>query len=149
MHYLGKQNLGGVGLLIAGAVISSGCGSPAAGSGFHNDDERIAVPHRPIVIANPIANSAVESPFVLTGDGTAFKGILNYEIRDAVSDEVVDSGTTFGGSMGTLSKYVVELHLDPGNYTVTVSQTDPPERVLADEPFSTSLSFTVSGERAQ
>ena len=51
--------------------------------------------------------------------------------------------------MGTLSKYVVELHLDPGNYTVTVSQTDPPERVLADEPFSTSLSFTVSAERAQ
>src|SRR5690625_4757156 len=130
MRYFSSRKYGPVGLLVAATVFAAGCGSPAAGSGFHKEDERIAVPERPIVIAHPIANSEVESPVVLMGDGTAYKGILDYEVVNDDTGAVVDSGATFAGSMGTLSKYFVELNLDPGNYTATVTQTDPPERVL-------------------
>lgn len=149
MRKFSQKRLGHVAVLLAAGLMAAGCGSPAAGSGFYDEALRVAVPSRPIVIANPVANSEVESPFALWGDGTAYMGELKYEIRDSDTGDVVESGTTMGGSMGKISQFVVELDLAPGNYTATVTQTDPPERALKEPPFSASLNFTVSGERSQ
>jgi len=132
-------------LAAAALLFLAACGSPAAGFGYHPGDDRIATLDHPVVIANPIADSQVDSPLVLFGDATAFKGIVDYEVVSDATGEVVDSGTTMAGSMGTFSKFAVELELEPGNYTVTVSQTDPPERALKTGPFSASLSFAVTG----
>lgn len=133
-------------LALGSVALFSACGSPAVGFGYHAQGQRIATSEHPVAIAHPVAESDVESPFVLFGDATAYKGIITYEVTSS-SGEVVASGETLTGSMGTFSKFAVELDLDPGEYTVTVSQTDPPDRALRTEPFSKSLTFNVSGER--
>lgn len=134
-------------LALGSVALLGACGSPAAGAGYHGQGERIANFEHPVAIAHPIDNSAVENPVVLFGDATAYKGVIEYEITSQ-SGEVVASGETEAGSMGIFSKFAVELDLDPGDYTVTVSQTDSPDRVLDTAPFSKSIYFTVTGDRA-
>jgi len=146
MRIINKRRVLIPALALGSAAMFSACGSPAAGFGYHAQGERIATLEHPVAIAHPVSDSAAESPFVLFGDATAYKGVITYEVTSA-SGDVVTSGETEAGSMGIFSKFAVELDLDPGQYTVTVSQTDPPERALDTEPFSKSLAFTVSAER--
>lgn len=121
----------------------SACSSKLDNQGYPSGDSpRVATEDHPVVIAYPIESQPVDSPFVILGEGTAFKGILEYEIVDQ-SDTVVDSGETLTGSMGAISNFSIQADLDPGQYTVELKQWDSPDRATTTEPFTTSMSFTV------
>lgn len=141
-----SRPLFGCALAAMTAFAAAGCGSPAVGAGYRAQGERIANFEHPVAIAHPIANTEVASPFVLFGDATAFKGIIDYTVTAADSGDVVAEGQTDAGSMGIFSKFMVELELDPGNYEVTVTQPDPPERVATDPPYSATVYFTVTAD---
>src|SRR5690625_4207077 len=95
----------------------SGCGSPMAGAGYHPDTgHRSATLEQPVVIAYPMDDGTVISPFSLFGDATAFKGVITYSVT-AEDDEIVAEGETQAGSMGIFSKFAIQLDLDPGQYT--------------------------------
>lgn len=150
MRNFSKHKLWMIGFLAAGTLaFSVGCGSPSETFGFHEEGPRVPSFDHPIVIAHPVRNTTVESPLVLMGDGTSPLGVVDYEVINDDSGQIADSGTTEAGSMGKFSKYTQELDLEPGNYTVTVSQPQAPLSYGKSEPYTTSLGFTVSGKRTQ
>lgn len=128
---------------VSSLLFVSACSPSLDNQGYPSGDSpRVATEDHPVVIAHPVKSEPVESPFVIFGEGTAFKGILEYEIVDE-SDTVVDSGETSTGSMGAISNFSIQVDLDPGKYTVELKQWDSPDRATTTEPFTTSMSFTV------
>ena len=77
-----------------------------------------------VQLNDPAQGAQVTSPVAVTGEAAAFEAALEWEIRKA-SDEVVTAGTTQAEVCCEFSEFRFSVELEPGIYTVTVSDTDP------------------------
>lgn len=69
----------------------------------------------------PVEGATVPGPKVeVSGTGTAFEALLEWEVLRAGTTEVVASGTTEGGSMGDVGPWSFTVELTPGWYTAQV-----------------------------
>ncbi len=69
----------------------------------------------------PIEGATVAGPkVVVSGTGTAFEALLEWEVLRAGTTEVVAAGTTEGGSMGDIGPWSFTVDLTPGWYTAQV-----------------------------
>jgi hypothetical protein len=94
-----------------------------------------------VQIDAPGYDAEVTSPVQVTGVAAAFEATVLWELeRDG---DVIDSGHATTGEAFTFSEFSIDLgELEPGDYEVTVMETDPSDGEGRD-PFFDTKAFTV------
>ena len=94
-----------------------------------------------VEIDDPADGVRVESPVVVTGEAAVFEATLLWEVRDE-SDDVVRAGVASTAEGQRFAPFRIEIPLDPGDYTVVVSEDDP-SGGEGRPPMSDSVRVTV------
>ncbi len=76
-----------------------------------------------ILISDPADGAEVGTTFTVTGKAAAFEATVEWELSKDGS--VVKEGFTTAEECCTLSPYSFEVTAEPGDYTLTVRNTDP------------------------
>ncbi len=76
----------------------------------------------PVSVEQPVQDATVDSPFVVTGDASAFEANVQWELMRG--DEVVQRGATTARECCTLAPYSFEVTAEPGDYTLVVHDED-------------------------
>ncbi|HEX6336670.1 MAG TPA: Gmad2 immunoglobulin-like domain-containing protein [Jiangellaceae bacterium] len=93
-----------------------------------------------VQLNEPSQGATVRSPVQVTGDAAAFEANVLWELlRDG---EVIDSGYTTTLEGQRFSKFTFDLELEPGEYTIVISEDDP-SGGEGGEPMSDERTFTV------
>jgi len=94
-----------------------------------------------VQINNPAQGAVVEPSFTVDGEAAVFEATLEWRILDSDSD-VVRSGFATAAACCRFSQFELSLELEPGSYTVIVSETDP-SNGEGRPPMSDTRDFTV------
>lgn len=92
-------------------------------------------------VDEPAQGATVGSPVTVTGEAAAFEATVLWQVVDATGAEV-ESGFTTTTEGQTFAPFSFEIELEPGDYTVVVSESDPSDGE-GGEPMSDSKDFTV------
>ncbi len=76
-----------------------------------------------IFISTPAEGAEVGTTFTVTGQAAAFEATVEWELSQ--DGTVVKDGFTTAEECCTLSPYSFEVTAEPGDYTLTVRNTDP------------------------
>ncbi|NDL56737.1 Gmad2 immunoglobulin-like domain-containing protein [Phytoactinopolyspora mesophila] len=95
-----------------------------------------------VQIDSPGYEAEVSSPVEVTGVAAVFEATVLWELeRDG---DVIDSGHATTGEAFTFSEFSIDLgELEPGDYEITVMETDPSDGEGRD-PFFDTKAFTVT-----
>lgn len=96
-----------------------------------------------VQIDTPREGAEVASPVTVTGDAAAFEATIVWRLRDANGDEI-DAGNATTAEGMTFSEFSFTLELDPGTYTIEVTEDDPSDGE-GGEPYVDTKTFTVTG----
>lgn len=92
-------------------------------------------------IDDPADGATVTSPVTVSGEAAVFEATLLWSVLDASGTEV-ESGFTSTTEGQTFAPYSFDLDLEPGEYTVVVSESDPSDGE-AGTPMTDSRRITV------
>jgi len=95
-----------------------------------------------VQIDEPQEGATVTSPATVSGDAAVFEANLLWSVLDAAGTEV-QAGFTTTAEGQVFAPYEFVLELEPGEYTVVISESDPSDGE-AGTPMSDSKSITVS-----
>jgi spore germination protein GerM len=93
-----------------------------------------------VQLNSPSEGATVRSPVQVTGDAAAFEANVPWELLQ--DGDVVDSGHTTTLEGQRFSEFTFELELEPGEYTIVISEDDP-SGGEGGEPMSDERTFTV------
>ena len=93
-----------------------------------------------VQLNEPSQDATVRNPVRVSGDAAVFEATLLWELRQ--DGRVVDSGFESTGEGQRFSKFDFELELEPGEYTIVVTEDDPSDGE-GGEPMSDERTFTV------
>lgn len=94
-----------------------------------------------VQLNSPSEGARVRSPVEVTGDAAAFEANVPWQLlRDG---EVIDSGHTTTLEGQRFSEFSFELDLEPGEYTIVISEDDPSDGE-GGEPMTDERTFTVA-----
>lgn len=94
-----------------------------------------------VQIDQPAEGAVVSSPVTVEGDANAFEANVPWRITDDSGDEV-ESGFTMTRVGMKFSPYSFTVDLEPGTYTVEITEDDP-SGGEGGEPMSDTKTFTV------
>lgn len=77
-----------------------------------------------VQIDDPVEGATVTSPVTVTGEAAVFEATLPWSVLDGSGAEVA-SGVTMTAEGQTFAPYSFEVPLEPGRYTVVVTEDDP------------------------
>jgi hypothetical protein len=77
-----------------------------------------------VQIDTPREGAEVHSPVTVAGDAAAFEANVPWRLLHS-SGAVVDSGATMTSEGQTFAPFSFEIELEPGQYTVEISEDDP------------------------
>lgn len=97
-----------------------------------------------VQINDPTEGAEVTSPVAVTGEAAAFEAALLWEVRDTSSDEVVASGPAQAEVCCEFSEFGFSVELEPGEYTLSVSDTDPSGGAEGKAPDVDTKTFQVT-----
>lgn len=117
-----------VGTTRAGVSFYTGIGSPLktvlgvdTTAALHPGDDQDFL--APVYLTTPANHAEVDATFTVTGRAAAFEGTVEWELsRDGT---VVEDGFTTAEECCTHSPYSFEITAEPGQYLLTVRNTDP------------------------
>lgn len=78
-----------------------------------------------VQIDTPVEGAEVDSPFEVSGEAAAFEANVPWRVLDSAGTEVVTSGFTMTSEGQTFAPFSFSLDLEPGTYTVEISEDDP------------------------
>ena len=94
-----------------------------------------------VQIDNLTEDATVSSPVTVSGEACAFEANVPWKVLDANGAEVA-SGATQTSEGQTFAPYSFEVELDPGTYTVVITEDDPSDGE-GGTPMSDSRRITV------
>lgn len=94
-----------------------------------------------VQIDNLTEGATVSSPVTVSGEAAAFEANVPWKVLDANGAEVA-SGATQTSEGQTFAPYSFEVELDPGTYTVVITEDDPSDGE-GGTPMSDSRRITV------
>lgn len=77
-----------------------------------------------VQIDEPREGATVESPVTVTGDAAAFEANVPWRVLDEAGEEV-EVGFTMTTEGQTFAPFEFEVELEPGTYTIEISEDDP------------------------
>ncbi|UZN03308.1 Gmad2 immunoglobulin-like domain-containing protein [Cellulomonas sp. S1-8] len=95
-----------------------------------------------VQIDDPQDGATVTSPVTVSGDAAVFEANLLWSVLDVAGAEVLTGFTTTAEGQ-TFAPYEFVLELEPGEYTVVISESDPSDGE-GGTPMSDSKAVTVS-----
>jgi hypothetical protein len=95
-----------------------------------------------VQINNPGEGAAVGRSFTVDGDAAVFEATVQWQILDDAGNEV-QGGFTTAKTCCEFSPFEFSVELEPGTYTVLVSESDPSGGAEGRPPMSDSRTFTV------
>lgn len=94
-----------------------------------------------VQIDSPTQGETVASPVTVSGQANAFEANVPWRVLDQ-DGEVVQEGFTMTSEGQTFAPFSFTVELEPGQYTVEVSEDDPSDGA-AGEPMTDSRQFVV------
>lgn len=128
-------------VLVDGAAGYQAWGVLELGEPVSRDPSVIA----PVWVIQPQEGETVRAgQVVVKGVGTAFEGLLAWDVVDAAG-KVVESGTASGGADIRPKEFEFTVQLPPGRYTLTIYQPDESDGESREGPrgYADTKTFTV------
>ena len=95
-----------------------------------------------VQIDSPRDGAEVTSPVRITGDAAVFEATLLWRVLDEAGVEV-NGGATLTAEGQTFAQYAFPLTLEPGVYTIEVSEDDPSGEGAGGPPMTDTKTITV------
>jgi hypothetical protein len=95
-----------------------------------------------VQIDEPREGATVGSPVTVTGDAAAFEANVPWRVLDEAGEEV-ETGFTMTTEGQTFAPFEFEVELEPGTYTIEISEDDP-SGGEGGTPMTDTKSVTVS-----
>lgn len=95
-----------------------------------------------VQIDEPREGAEVESPVTVSGDAAAFEANVPWRVLDE-NDAEVEAGFTMTSEGQTFAPFSFEVELEPGTYTIEISEDDP-SGGEAGTPMTDTKTVTVS-----